>query len=670
MPATIIKMVGSVNYVVSYGNREDSTEVLHSCFIQPQPVFDKTKFENELEPSAEVEVYQDGIWSLGVIEDVCICEPRRYKVRVKHHGNAYDYFLVSSTSLRPYSKGDSQEWKPCSTKATCSQIITKDVMDMETIPEKEATVVKQLESEGKCLGFRVAKGKDQILATSCHTSVPEKLIDTQCDGKGRRFLPKALKELHSFSPLDDIVKAGSKFNDFDVVRHFMFNPNRKRRRMNLPDKELDSNHSVHQYQASPSASNLSPAQNHHHDLSLEPILSDTLFPLESSQDPSHNDGGLLRISETKEPALSDNLHLETAMMSLGDTAAGDEPDEMCQKVAEVKSWMAGACKGADISLINSRNCINPKEDAALPIGVLEPSSTGQQDAKADLLCIQAPNEMEIKNERAGLYLEAAEGLHLENSAEMIADEPHPQHNVSSQNSFGQLEVSISGKSSGPSSFVHSGMTVDLSTLMPLPVPSSSNLASALSTSSLLLMPVHRMEIFERLTQVPHFREMWNCPPEFREGKALGLTVSFTNMAESIKNMRIQDEARLYQEKMNSLLDLEENGFQVGPLKVRLNNLLCTRNRQISLKNRKAKGINCRLEQQIKFVDMCTMGVEEKKYQEMKAFVDMQKVANCLSISKLQVDLLQVEESLASVEADFGSIAAAPWESDVGLPHLK
>lgn len=63
-------------------------------------------------------------------------------------------------------------------------------MDMETIPEKEATVVKQLESEGKCLGFRVAKGKDQILATSCHTSVPEKLIDTQCDGKGRRFLPK------------------------------------------------------------------------------------------------------------------------------------------------------------------------------------------------------------------------------------------------------------------------------------------------------------------------------------------------------------------------------------------------------------------------------------------------------------------------------------------------
>jgi hypothetical protein len=257
---------------------------------------------------------------------------------------------------------------------------------------------------------------------------------------------------------------------------------------------------------------------------------------------------------------------------------------------------------------------------------------------------------------------------------MIADEIHPQHNVSSQDSFGQLQVSISGKSSGPSSFVHPGVTVDVSTFMPLPVPSSSNLAPAFSTSSLLLIPVPKMEIFERLPQIPHFREVWNCPAEFREGKALGLMVSFANMADSIKKMQIQAEARLYQEKMNSLLDLEENGFQVGPLKVRLNNLLCTRNRHINLKNRKAslekemlgiEATNCRLEQQVKFLDMCIMGMEEKKYQKMKAFLGMQKAGNCLSISKLQVDLRQVEESLASVESDFCSIASAPWESDVG-----
>lgn len=118
MPATIIKMIGGSSYAVSYGIREESMEVLHSCFIRPEPVFVKTKFEQELEPSAEVEVYHDGIWSVGVIEDVSSSDPRRYKVRVKHHGNTDedDYFLVPITSLRPYSRWDSQEWKPRSTK--------------------------------------------------------------------------------------------------------------------------------------------------------------------------------------------------------------------------------------------------------------------------------------------------------------------------------------------------------------------------------------------------------------------------------------------------------------------------------------------------------------------------------------------------------------------------
>ncbi|RLN24869.1 hypothetical protein C2845_PM07G10780 [Panicum miliaceum] len=805
MPATIIKMVGGINNVVSYGNREDSIEVLHSCFIRPQPVFDKTKFEYELVASAEVEVYQDGIWSVGVIEDTFSCEPRTYKVRVKHHGNKDedDYFLVSSTYLRPYSKWDGQEWRLWSSKkharkindsvadysefsesggdsdryssdyspefSTCaessnqcssdyspefftsdqdiyqysyvpnkrvrkenvvkgelplahslnlrqhtSKSSSKDTMHMETIPGKEATGVKQLESESIGLGFRVAKGKDKKLATS----VLKKLVYTQCDEKGRCFLPKAhtskRKELHSVSPFDDIVKTGSKPNCVDVIvisddsgygnsveisDTSSSNPNRKKRRINLPDKELHSNHPVHQYQASHSASNLLQAENHRHDLSLEVtryseeqarscILSDSLFPQESSQDPSHKDDrqliplsgclvqGLLRINETKEPELSDNLHLETAMMSIGDATSANQKTvnqscggafptgklEPCSSVQqevnadllcieapnnnkmeirteqsvmpskEVNLLCIEAPNDNKMEINNKRTGIYSKEDASLPIGVLESSLTGQQDVKADHLCIQAhkANKMEIKNERTGMSLEAADGFHLEtcmNSAEMIADESHLQRNASSQNSFGQHQVLISEKSTGPSSFVHPCMMMDLSKFMLLPVPSSSNLGTVFSTSSLLLMPVHKLEIFSSLPQIPHFREVQNCPPEFREGKALGLMVSFANMAESIKNMRIQDEARLYQEKMNSLLVLEEDGFEVAPLKVRLHNLLCLRNRQINLRSRKAslekeileiEAVNCGLEQQVKFLDMCIMGMEEQKYQEMKA----------------------------------------------------
>uniref|UniRef100_A0A0A9BKR4 Uncharacterized protein n=1 Tax=Arundo donax TaxID=35708 RepID=A0A0A9BKR4_ARUDO len=234
-------------------------------------------------------------------------------------------------------------------------------------------------------------------------------------------------------------------------------------------------------------------------------------------------------------------------------------------------------------------------------------------------------------------------------------------------------------SAGPSSFLHPGVMVDLSAFMPPAVPNSST--PMFSTSSMLLLPNCKMEVFERLPQIPHFCEAWDCPPEFREGKALGLVVSFANMAESIKNMRIQDASQLYQQKMRSLLDLEENGFEIGALKIRVNSLLCVRNRHIDLQNRKAsldkeilktEMVNCDLEQRLKLLDMFISGLGEEltQYRETtKASLVMQKAANCLYISKLQVKLHQVEESLMSVETDFNTIAAAPWCSDDGSSLL-
>lgn len=283
--------------------------------------------------------------------------------------------------------------------------------------------------------------------------------------------------------------------------------------------------------------------------------------------------------------------------------------------------------------------------------------------------VEAPNDsnqMEIKNERMGMSLVVAERFHLEtctNSANDITI-------VSSQHPWAEPLQPVSEKSPGPFSLLHPVVMADTSAFMALAVPNSSDLSTAFSTTSLLLMPNDKMEVFQKLPQIPHFREAWNCPPELREGRALGLMVCFANMAKSIKDMRIQEEPRLYQEKMNILLEMEENGFETGPLKVRLHNLLCTRNHHMNLKSRKVRlekeileieAINCGLEQRLKFLDMCIMGMEEKKHQEMKGSLDMQKTENCSLISKLQVYLCQVEESLKYAEADFCSIATAPWQ---------
>jgi hypothetical protein len=133
---------------------------------------------------------------------------------------------------------------------------------------------------------------------------------------------------------------------------------------------------------------------------------------------------------------------------------------------------------------------------------------------------------------------------------------------------GQLQLSKSKNSEKASSFTHPGAMVDLASFMTVPACSSSIFPAVFSTSSLLLMPVYGVEIFKMLPQKNlHFlRVLNNCPPEFREGQALGLKISDANMAESIKNMTIQDDPQLYEEKMSCLLDLEDDGFEVGALK--------------------------------------------------------------------------------------------------------
>jgi hypothetical protein len=62
---------------------------------------------------------------------------------------------------------------------------------------------------------------------------------------------------------------------------------------------------------------------------------------------------------------------------------------------------------------------------------------------------------------------------------MIANVAHHQHNASSEESFGQLQVSISGQSARPSSSEHPSMMMDLSAFKPLPVPRSEFFTSSL-----------------------------------------------------------------------------------------------------------------------------------------------------------------------------------------------
>ncbi|GJM94187.1 hypothetical protein PR202_ga10810 [Eleusine coracana subsp. coracana] len=773
MLATIIKMVGGTNYVVTYGNEECSTEILHSRFVRQQPVFDM-KFEYELEPSTEVEVYQDGIWTRGVIADVSISEPRRYGVRIKrpYSTDEDDYLFVSRVSLRPYSKWDEQKsWPSLSKKRGrkedyavcpegsnspesstsvensdeefCSAVTSKanrDTDQYRSVPNKEPqlkrcthlrkdtarsllndsmdienhadTYRKDIAAESEeSNGLRTAKSGEHILLES---TLPRS-IPKQGGGKRKHLLPKALaskrKDFLSISSLDDISKTDNKSSYVNVVvisddsgcqnvieirDNSSSIPNRKKRRMNLSDDEIHSTHMLHPHQASRSSSNLLQTHNTHYDPFLEVarhygeqpcshVLSHSVLPQKVLGDSSDKDGeqlvplpgclvqGLLRMNEPEGQIQSGHLHSEIALMALDDSAAEDENPEMCQEVIEGKDKMDGTCREGDtISLANSENsnpAIVPPDVEAFSDGKLKPSSPVQQDVNADLLSMQVPysSKMEIKHERTCMSAKGAPVFYHQTymKSKKIAD-------ASLNHPLGQYELSISKKSKKPSSSMRPGMMIDLSSFMP--VPATTTLPTVFSAGSLLLMPEYKMEVFKLLPQKNlHFHEVWNnYPRELREGQALGLMLSFANMAESIKNIRVEDDPQLYQEKMRSLLDLEDNGFEVGALKDRLDNLLCLRYHQIDLKKMKAhlnnevlklEISNTEVEQRLKFIRMYMMGLGEEPPQFRE--LTMQKSVNSSNILKLQDELHQVEDSLMSVEADFNNAAAAPWCLNAG-----
>uniref|UniRef100_A0A0D9XRD1 Agenet domain-containing protein n=1 Tax=Leersia perrieri TaxID=77586 RepID=A0A0D9XRD1_9ORYZ len=90
-------------------------------------------------------------------------------------------------------------------------------------------------------------------------------------------------------------------------------------------------------------------------------------------------------------------------------------------------------------------------------------------------------------------------------------------------------------------------------------------------------PTEAMEIFNKIPQRPHFRQIWQEYPTFCEGKALGLMISFVHVAEGIERLNIHDNNSVFEEIMKLISLLEENGFNVMLLRSRLETLLRLKN---------------------------------------------------------------------------------------------
>uniref|UniRef100_A0ACD5X4W4 Uncharacterized protein n=1 Tax=Avena sativa TaxID=4498 RepID=A0ACD5X4W4_AVESA len=177
--------------------------------------------------------------------------------------------------------------------------------------------------------------------------------------------------------------------------------------------------------------------------------------------------------------------------------------------------------------------------------------------------------------------------------------------------------------------------------------------------------VEALEIFSRVPQRPNFSLVQQYNPELREGMALGLMVTFANVAVSIDRLEVQDDNNgPLEEKMLSLSLLEANGFDVGDMRSRLETLLhAGRNSRAMLRDAMKK-----LEQRIarketedrdlgaliRKLAMAVPDLERHAYVMrgvMRSAIS-QKMNNAMEISRLKTEAVELERSYAST--------TAPW----------
>jgi hypothetical protein len=176
--------------------------------------------------------------------------------------------------------------------------------------------------------------------------------------------------------------------------------------------------------------------------------------------------------------------------------------------------------------------------------------------------------------------------------------------------------------------------------------------------------LEHMEIFQKMPQYPHFSPLVTSKEDSREGLAIGQMVIFSSVVEKISKLQFSDPRNIIDSSLETLSELETHGFDVRPLRRRLNELLSKKENQGQLLE-KSKGVETRIAEQC--LEKRKIGDEireiNKKMEELQEklalAISMEKMTDC-EIDRLKSEMGVIDQDLQNTQHDFEKLAAAPW----------
>ncbi|PIA45964.1 hypothetical protein AQUCO_01600309v1 [Aquilegia coerulea] len=185
-----------------------------------------------------------------------------------------------------------------------------------------------------------------------------------------------------------------------------------------------------------------------------------------------------------------------------------------------------------------------------------------------------------------------------------------------------------------------------------PSPEPSPLESGLPfiKSSFMWPQFESMEVFLSLPQQPHFNPLMVQDEYLREGAAIGLMLSFTQLVEATRMAQLDDSGNMFDTKLKALQFLEEHGFAIQPIRTQLVELLRIKESCGQL-NCKLKTVTREVNEELESVALLDKDIQMlKERRKMKAF----------KVAELQGTSEQIEESIRAARSNFDTLVAAPW----------
>lgn len=183
-------------------------------------------------------------------------------------------------------------------------------------------------------------------------------------------------------------------------------------------------------------------------------------------------------------------------------------------------------------------------------------------------------------------------------------------------------------------------------------------------NTILWKTIESMDVFQKIPQRPHFKPLEQFKESSREGLAIGYMVTFSGVVEKVSTLKFDDPKSITDDILETLEDLEKQGFDVRVVQDRVTVLLSVKDKEeklgVELNELNNQISGGTLEKNKIDEEINEINEQIRNLQEKLSLAQSAKENKDGMIASLQVKLKATKESIKNVRHDFEDIASSTF----------